>query len=172
MSEFISNNQEAPSEPTGWENMDVQNKAFQGEALGPILDVEDSRVEIEATPEEYEKFVKDNFNKLLDNLSDPSINIDNASEQAINAQLAITASLLDAIDNPAPDQAQTEDVFGNLETKYRTLYDLHNSHGQAHNADTDQRLMEATAIIRNQFNEYVIDNRPKDPNALASGVIR
>jgi hypothetical protein len=166
MSEFLSNNQETASEPTGWENMDVQNKALE-----PIIDVEDSHIEIEATPEEYERFVKDNFNKLLDNLSDPSVNMDTTSEQAINAQLAITASLLDTIDNSASDQMQTEDVFSALETKYRTLYDVHSSHGQDHNADTDQRLMEAAAVVRNQFIAYVADNKPKGPNDLHGGII-
>lgn len=169
MSEILSNNQETTSEPTGWENMDVPNNNLE-----PILDVDNSHTEvqgIEATPEEYEKFVKNNFSKLLDDLSDPSINVDPTSEQEINAQLAITASLLDTVDDPASDQTQTEDVFSALETKYRTLYDLHNSHGQTHNADTDQRLMEATAIIRNQFNEYVVDQRPKSPDALPRNVI-
>lgn len=169
MSEILSNNQEATSDSTGWENMDVQN-----EPLEPILDVNNSRTEvqeIEATPEEYEKFIKNNFSKLLDDLSDPSINVDPASEQEINAQLAITASLLDTIDDPASDQTQSEDVFSALETKYRTLYDLHNSHGQTHNADTDQRLMEAAAVVRNQFIAYVADNKPKGPNDLHGGII-
>lgn len=170
MSEFLSNNQETNEIPPEWANMDVK----KNEALEPILDVDHSSAEvkeIEATPEDYEKFVKNNFNKLLDNLSDPSINVDTASEQAINAQLAITASLLDTIDNPESDQTQAKDVFGDIETKYRTLYDLHNAHGQVHNADTDQRLMEATAVIRNQFNEYVTDQQPKGPNDLPGDVI-
>lgn len=166
MSEFLSNNQEANSDPTGWENMDAKDKVLE-----PIIDVENSRVEVEATPEEYEKFVKDNFNKLLNNLSDPSINVDTASEQEINAQFAITANLLDAIDHSVSGQIQTEDIFGAIETKYHSLYNLHSSRGQNHNADTDQRLMEATTVVKNQFVDYVTDHRPKGPDDLSGDAI-
>lgn len=130
---------------TGWENMDNNaNTAFK---------VSHETREATIPPEAYEQFANDNLTKLLSSLEDPTVNVDDASERVINAQLAITANILDTLNRTEP--GQTQDILNDISTKYQTLHDEHATHGQEHNADLDQRLVDATTVIRGQFAEYL-----------------
>ncbi len=165
-------NSEAKNQPTGWENMSER----QDQTLEPILDVDNARTEVqevEGTPEDYENFAKQNFVHLLDALSDPNVNVDDVAEQEINAQIAITANIISSLDNDESDlgQIQSKDIFGSFNDIYQTKYQESAARGQTHMAELNQRLIDANHIVKNQFDEYILDQRPAQPGDLPGNVI-
>lgn len=163
--ENLPNNTETTNESTGWENMD--------EGLQPIIDVDQSRTEIEATPEDYEHFAKNRFTKLLNALENPETNIDALSEQNITDQITVVADLLTNLNQPESeqDQTQSKDIFGQLSDKYHADFAKNRDLGHTRIAALNQRLANAADILHNQFDEYVTDLKPKSADSLGGDVI-
>lgn len=161
MSETLSNNQKTNEIPPEWSDMGVQDKALE-----PILDVDHSRAEIkeiEATPEDYEKFARSYFSELLNALDNPQVNATPEDEQAINDQIAITADLFVNIEarDSAPEQNHSKDVFGSLADKYteQSEKDLHQ--GQERHAERNHRFAQAVSRMEDSFKTYLAHAHPQ-----------
>lgn len=149
--EQLPKNYDNTTHETAWDHL------ADSTSPSPIIDVDHSHAasqEILATPEEYEKFAKKNFSRLLNALEDPNINRNNANEQTINAELAITTNLLG--DDVGPD------LFDVLENKYHNACDTYAATGQNHMLDLNQRLLNATHTVRNQFDAFITEQKPSD----------
>lgn len=141
--------------PTGWENMD--------EDLPAIIDADTSRAEIEATPEDYEKFARTYFSELLDALDNPKTNATPEDEQAINDQIAITADLfvnIESLDS-ALEQNQSKDVFDNLANKYASASEENLKHGETRIAERNHRFANAVDRMEDSFNAYLAQAHPQ-----------
>ena len=146
--------EESHSVHTDWDDLATTD-------LPEILhDGSESR-ERETTPADYEDFARHYFGELFNDLDDPGINASPADEQAINDQIAVTASLL--VLTGQPDDVSFDhptSVFSHLTEQYQTKAETAANNHNSASVKRNQRFARAIPNMAEHFNSYFDQHHP------------